>query len=244
MKTGIIAIAAAALIANTSYAAPKFHKDKPHNHEENVGVGSGAGIGAIAGGPVGMVIGMAVGGWMGNKWHDERRETKAIEARAEDAEKLSAKLKDLLADSEDEVSQLHLVMLEQKDTYRQALSDAMNIEVYFKTGESTLDAQVAERLGKLGKLVGKFDDFSIVVEGHADPRGEEAYNDDLSAQRAAAVREALISAGLPADRITTRAEGERGSTAAEGDLDAMALERRVNLSIVSPIPRENRVAQQ
>jgi hypothetical protein len=32
--------------------------------------------------------------------------------------------------------------------------------------------------------------------------------------------------------------------ATDGDLDAMALERRVNLSVVYPLPRENRVARQ
>jgi outer membrane protein OmpA-like peptidoglycan-associated protein len=90
----------------------------------------------------------------------------------------------------------------------------------------------------------EFDDFAIVVEGHADPRGEEAFNEQLSAERAASVRAALIASGLPADRISTRAAGERDSGATEGDLDAMALERRVDLSIVQPLPRENRVARQ
>jgi outer membrane protein OmpA-like peptidoglycan-associated protein len=65
----------------------------------------------------------------------------------------------------------------------------------------------------------------------------------LSAQRAAAVREVLLQAGVAADRITATAEGERQSTAAEGDLDALAMERRVNLSIVDT-RFGNRVARQ
>jgi outer membrane protein OmpA-like peptidoglycan-associated protein len=58
------------------------------------------------------------------------------------------------------------------------------------------------------------------------------------------VREALVRSGLPGDKITTRAVGERDSRATDGDLDAMALERRVNVSITYPLPRENRVASQ
>ena len=100
------------------------------------------------------------------------------------------------------------------------------------------------RVERLGEILGEFEDFSIVLEGHADPRGEATYNEQLSAERAAAVREALILAGLPADKITTRAVGEDNSTAQDGDLDAMALERRVDMRIVYPLPRENRVARQ
>jgi outer membrane protein OmpA-like peptidoglycan-associated protein len=238
MKTGIIAIAAAALISNTGFAASKKDQDKSFSKEEGIGIGSGAAIGAIAGGPFGLVAGLIFGDWLGDKFHDERSEKEVYMARYEETEKLAGKLRKLVADNEDEIQQMHLVLNEQEDSYLDALQQAMAIEVYFPTAESTLDDSVAERVEKLGKLMRKFDDFAVVVEG------EETYNDELSAARAAAVRDALIRAGLPSEKITTRAAGERDSIAAEGDLDAMALERRVNLSIVYPIPRENRVAQE
>lgn len=239
MKSQVLALVAISLIANTGWAA-----NKGHNKEENIGVGTGAAIGAIAGGPVGMAIGLAIGGWLGNVFHDERKEKEEYAARYEESARLADSLEELLAGNENQIEQLQLVMNKQHDDYQNALRRALDIEVYFHTGESVLDSRVAERVEELGKLMQDFDDFVIVVEGHADPRGEESFNDQLSAERAAAVRDALIRSGLPSDRISTRAEGERGSAAAEGDLDAMALERRVDLSIVNPLPRENRVAQQ
>jgi len=240
MKTVIIALATTCLVANTSWAGEGGHLNK----EEGIGVGTGATIGAIAGGPVGMAMGIMFGGWLGNVFHDERTEKEELAARVEEKEKLTESLEDLLAGTETELEQMRLVMFDQEDVYRDVLQQALDIEVYFHTGESELDEQVANRVRKLGRLMRKFDGYSIVVEGHADPRGEEEFNDELSAERAQAVREVLIRAGLQAEQILVRAEGERGSQAGEGDLDAMALERRVNLSIVTSLPRENVVAQQ
>jgi outer membrane protein OmpA-like peptidoglycan-associated protein len=242
MKTAIIALAATSLVATTSWAGPKG--SGAWNKEEGIGVGTGATIGAIAGGPVGLAIGIMFGGWLGNTFHDQRTEKEELAARVAEKEKLTESLEELLAGNETELEQMRLVMVEQEDVYRDALQQALDIEVYFHTGESELDAQVAERVRKLGRLMRKFDGYSIVVEGHADPRGEDDYNDELSAARAQSVRAALIGAGLEPGQILVRAEGERGSQASDGDLDAMALERRVDLSIVTSMPRENRVAQQ
>jgi len=240
MKTVTIALVATCLVANTSWAGQRGNWNK----EEGVGVGSGAAIGAMAGGPVGMVLGIAFGGWLGNVFHDERTEKEELAAQVAEKEKLTESLQALLTGTETELEQIQLVMVEQEDVYRDVLQQALDIEVYFRTGESELDEQVVERVRKLGRLMRKFDDYSIVVAGHADPRGEEEFNEQLSAARAQSVREALIRSGLKAEQIIVRAEGERGSKAAEGDLDAMALERRVDLSIVSSLPGANRVAQQ
>ena len=240
MKTKIVALAAAMLIANNGWAGTKSDR----NREEGIGIGSGAIVGAIAGGPVGFFIGAATGGWFGNKFHNERMAKEEFAARYEEADALAASLQTLLAGSEDQLEQMRFVMGEREESYRDALSEALDIEVFFRTGESQLDSEVADRVERLGELMLEFDGYAIVVEGHADPRGDELYNEQLSAERAAAVREVLIRAGLPADKITTRASGESASRAVDGDLDAMALERRVNLSIVYTDPRGNRVARQ
>jgi outer membrane protein OmpA-like peptidoglycan-associated protein len=247
MKTRIVSLVAVSLVATTSFAEPKISKTTG----EGPGVAAGAVIGTIVGGPVGFVVGGGLGGWLSNKLHRERKTKEAYqvayaesEAANERAIALVGSLEEMLSSSESENEQMRLVMHEREDGYRIAMQEALDIEVYFRTGESTLDERVVGRVERLGKLMQEFDDFAIVVEGHADPRGEEAFNEQLSAERAASVRAALIASGLPADRISTRAAGERDSGATEGDLDAMALERRVDLSIVQPLPRENRVARQ
>lgn len=51
-------------------------------------------------------------------------------------------------------------------------------------------------------------DAAIVVVGHTDRRGLEAYNLDLSLRRAEAVRDALIARGVDPERIQTVGRGE------------------------------------
>jgi OmpA family protein/PEGA domain-containing protein len=48
----------------------------------------------------------------------------------------------------------------------------------------------------------------LMVVGHADVRGSEKYNQALSERRAETVKDYLISQGIAADKIETRAEGK------------------------------------
>ena len=50
---------------------------------------------------------------------------------------------------------------------------------------------------------------AIILEGHADPRGTQAYNMQLSGARAAAVRQKLIAMGVPSDRIVVTFSARR-----------------------------------
>lgn len=49
---------------------------------------------------------------------------------------------------------------------------------------------------------------AILVTGHADRIGTDSYNQDLSARRAAAVKDYLVSQGIESSRIQTAAKGE------------------------------------
>ena len=49
---------------------------------------------------------------------------------------------------------------------------------------------------------------SIVVEGHTDSTGSDAYNQGLSERRANAARQHMVDAGVPASIITARGMGE------------------------------------
>ena len=51
-------------------------------------------------------------------------------------------------------------------------------------------------------------DTLVIVEGHCDERGTNAYNLALGERRARAVRDYLVSRGVAADRITTVSYGE------------------------------------
>ena len=102
----------------------------------------------------------------------------------------------------------------------------------FRTEDSSLDEGTEQRLTRLASLVAPMGGTVVRIEGHADARGTEDYNEQLSAMRAANVRDALIRGGLPAERIVVTAAGESGAVAGEQDTDGMALERRVDITLV------------
>jgi outer membrane protein OmpA-like peptidoglycan-associated protein len=71
----------------------------------------------------------------------------------------------------------------------------------------------------------------VRVAGYADPRGSDAYNDELSLRRAQSVAAVLSGAGVPAERIMIEAHGKTESASLTGDLDAYALDRRVTVRL-------------
>lgn len=229
MKSIILAIAATGLVAGPAFADESVRT----NRHEAAGLGSGLVIGAAAGGPIGAIIGAAVGGLFGNKYHEERTAHIEFESRYELARNDVEGLTGELEGREKRIAEMQQTLIEEERRYRAAVQEALNAEVFFRTGETELSDDSIERIGRIAGLVGSMDGFVVRLAGHADNRGGEEYNEQLSAQRAAAVRDALVSAGFPSSRISVSAEGESWSQAEEGDLDALALERRVQIELVA-----------
>jgi OOP family OmpA-OmpF porin len=71
----------------------------------------------------------------------------------------------------------------------------------------------------------------VIVAGHTDSIGSDAYNMKLSRRRADAVREYLISHGIPAKRIRVEAFGKRNPVASNDTADGRAQNRRVELNL-------------
>jgi OmpA family protein len=70
----------------------------------------------------------------------------------------------------------------------------------------------AEALGKLADAFKKYLSYDatakLVVEAHADVRGGKKYNQSLTDRRAARVKDYLVSQGVPADAVETKAYGK------------------------------------
>jgi OOP family OmpA-OmpF porin len=74
---------------------------------------------------------------------------------------------------------------------------------------------------------------ALKVQGHADERGPEPYNEKLSRRRAAAVKEYLASQGVPAEKLDVEAYGERRPEVPNADTRAEHQKnRRVEFVIV------------
>ena len=79
-----------------------------------------------------------------------------------------------------------------------------------RSGTNDLQAQGRRELDDLAAKLKTFERLdSITVTGHTDYLGSDAYNQNLSQQRAQTVRQYLIGQGLPAAKIRAVGAGER-----------------------------------
>jgi outer membrane protein OmpA-like peptidoglycan-associated protein len=103
------------------------------------------------------------------------------------------------------------------------------MDLLFRTDESVLADSTNARLQQLAATLATMPDVQVQLDGFADERGDAAYNQNLSNQRADFVREVLVAAGVSPDRIKVAAHGE--SPAVDDSIDSYALERRVSLTL-------------
>ncbi len=81
-------------------------------------------------------------------------------------------------------------------------------DVLFDVNESTLAPGAARNIDQIASFMQRYPEREAVIEGHTDSMGDDDYNLDLSRDRAFAVRQALIQAGVAASRISTQGFGE------------------------------------
>jgi outer membrane protein OmpA-like peptidoglycan-associated protein len=81
-------------------------------------------------------------------------------------------------------------------------------DVLFDVDKATLRGGSQQKIQQIAAVLNQYPDYQIAVEGHTDATGTDTYNQQLSEQRAAAVRTALVTGGVPSDRITSRGFGE------------------------------------
>jgi peptidoglycan-associated lipoprotein len=72
--------------------------------------------------------------------------------------------------------------------------------------------------------------FIVTIEGHCDERGSAEYNLALGDRRAAATKDALISLGVPGDKLKTVSFGKERPICTEALEDCYAHNRRAHFS--------------
>jgi OOP family OmpA-OmpF porin len=70
---------------------------------------------------------------------------------------------------------------------------------------------------------------SITATGHTDGIGTDAYNDKLGLRRAQAVKDYMVSKGIPADKIQVDSKGKRQPVADNKTKEGRAKNRRVEI---------------
>ena len=110
------------------------------------------------------------------------------------------------------------------------LSDKRNVMFEFNSAVLTPAATV-----ELDRLLGKVNEFdeidTIDVVGHTDSTGPESYNQSLSEQRAASVKQFLESRGVRTSEVSARGVGEADPVASNTTREGRAMNRRVDILI-------------
>jgi peptidoglycan-associated lipoprotein len=78
----------------------------------------------------------------------------------------------------------------------------------FDTDKADLRSDAREALSKTADFLKSEPSIKVTIEGHCDERGSTEYNLGLGDRRAAAVKQYLVSLGIPADRMTTVSFGK------------------------------------
>lgn len=104
-------------------------------------------------------------------------------------------------------------------------------DVLFDTGSFTLRQLAREKLARLSGIVLNYPGLKLEAEGHTDNVGGEAFNRKLSEQRAGAVRDYLLSQGIPADQITSSGKGFSAPVADNKTAAGRQQNRRVELIV-------------
>ncbi len=104
-------------------------------------------------------------------------------------------------------------------------------DVLFDTGKAQLKGGAVVTISKIANFMRTYPTRTLLVEGFTDSRGSETFNLDLSERRANAVRSALTSSGVEAERIAVRGYGESYPVASNETAVGRQLNRRVEVII-------------
>lgn len=102
--------------------------------------------------------------------------------------------------------------------------------IYFDVNSATIRSESAPTLEEIGGMLQDHPDLRIAIEGHTDSDGDDASNLDLSARRAASVKDYLIANyGIDASRLESLGLGETMPVAGNDTPEGRQQNRRVEL---------------
>lgn len=108
-----------------------------------------------------------------------------------------------------------------------------NSSILFGFDESGLSDEAKRNLDKLVNVLRTYGETDIEIQGHTDSRGAEAYNQNLSIQRAGAVSNYLTQKGISAPRLTVKGFGENTPRYDNSTADGRRQNRRVEFLITA-----------
>lgn len=105
-------------------------------------------------------------------------------------------------------------------------------DVYFDYDKYNIREDSKAVIKNLADLLVKNTAIKVVIEGHCDERGTNEYNLGLGDKRANAVKQYLLSLGVPSKRIETVSYGEEKPVCRESNEDCWSKNRRAHFVLL------------
>ncbi len=153
----------------------------------------------------------------------------ANQADLDSAAKQKAQLETEKAELRAQLLKQFNVILQTRDTARGLIVNLS--DVLFDTAKFTLRPMAREKLAKVAGIVSGHPGLKLDVEGHTDSVGGDEYNQTLSEQRGASVRDYLTQQGMAGSSVTTKGLGKTQPVASNDTAEGRQQNRRVELVI-------------
>ncbi|MCX8031007.1 MAG: peptidoglycan-associated lipoprotein Pal [Thermodesulfovibrionales bacterium] len=105
-------------------------------------------------------------------------------------------------------------------------------DVYFDYDRYDIKEEAKGIIRELAQLMQKNKDIKVIIEGHCDERGTNEYNLGLGDKRANAVKNYLMSLGIPSKRIETVSYGEEKPVCRESTEACWSKNRRAHFVLI------------
>jgi OmpA-OmpF porin, OOP family len=108
--------------------------------------------------------------------------------------------------------------------------------IVFDFNAATIDPSSKPKLDAAIAVLEEYPEVKIKIVGHTDAVGTDEFNQKLSEERAAAVKQYLVDGGIDPSRITTEGRGSSEPVASNDTEEGRAKNRRIDFEIVSTRP--------
>jgi outer membrane protein OmpA-like peptidoglycan-associated protein len=210
----LVLIAAFAVACATTDGSTAPNENKKTKRGAVIGAVAGAIAGAVIGNQsgnnrtgavIGAAAGAAVGGAVGRRMDKQAEELKQIEG--------------IEVEHAPDSGEINV---------------RLTSDILFDTNSAALRASSRDTLNELGANFRQYPDNKIIVEGHTDSTGTDAYNQQLSERRASTVADYLIDRGVPSSNVIVYGYGEMRPKSSNDTAEGRQLNRRVEIRIQAP----------
>jgi outer membrane protein OmpA-like peptidoglycan-associated protein len=103
--------------------------------------------------------------------------------------------------------------------------------ILFDVDKADLRTEARSNIANLSKILNKYPDTNILIEGHTDSTGSFEHNQVLSERRAQSVADFAATTGVVTSRIQTKGYGETQPVASNATKEGRQENRRVEVAI-------------